>query len=81
VVEGAYTRCKTNGSYACRICLKNHDDRHALRKHLFKDHNDNDVGAHYGKSLEDIVGIAKMDRFRKALFVVLDKMKLNEMIE
>jgi hypothetical protein len=39
------------------------------------------VGAHYGKSLESIVGKAKMDQFRKGLFVVLDKMKLNEMIE
>jgi hypothetical protein len=80
-VEASFTRCKTNGSYSCRICLKNLDDKYALKKHLFKDHNNNDVGVHYGKSLESIVGKAKMEVFRKALFLVLDKMKLNEMIE
>jgi hypothetical protein len=52
-----------------------------LKKHLFKDHNDNDVEAHYGKSLESIVGKDRMNQFRKGLYVVLDKMKLNDMIE
>jgi hypothetical protein len=39
------------------------------------------VGAHYGKSLESIVGKVRMNEFQKGLYVVLDKIKLNEMIE
>jgi hypothetical protein len=64
VVETLIKKGTTNGSYACRICLKNSSDNYALKKHLFKDHNDNDVRAKYAVTLEEFIGPYYMERFR-----------------
>jgi hypothetical protein len=81
MVQASRMNCKINGTYTCRICSKDLASSYALKKHIFKVHSDIDVTANYWMSLENFVGAAAMAIFRKGLYVLLDKDKINEMIE